>query len=54
MNLLRRLGEFDALIAGCALIVMLLVPLLEIGLRPLFGAGLGNAPALGQHCGACI
>ena len=54
MNLLRRLGEFDALIAGCALIVMLLVPLLEIGLRPLFGAGIDNAPVLVQHCGLLL
>ncbi|MFZ1246466.1 MAG: TRAP transporter large permease subunit [Azonexus sp.] len=54
MNLLRRLGEFDALIAGCALAVMLLVPLLEIGLRPLFGAGIDNAPVLVQHCGLLL
>ena len=54
MSLLRRLGEFDALIAGCALIVMLLVPLLEIGLRPLFGAGIDNAPVLVQHCGLLL
>ncbi|MGB4063447.1 MAG: TRAP transporter large permease subunit [Azonexus sp.] len=51
---LRRLGEFDALIAGGALLVMLLVPLLEIVLRPLFGSGIDNAPVLVQHCGLLL
>ena len=54
MNSLRRLGEFDALIASAALLVMLLVPLLEIALRPLFGAGIDNAPVLVQHCGLLL
>ena len=54
MNPLRRLGEFDALIAGSALLVMLLVPLLEIVLRPLFGSGIDNAPVLVQHCGLLL
>ena len=54
MNSLRRLGEFDALIAGGALLVMLLVPLLEIALRPLFGSGIDNAPVLVQHCGLLL
>ena len=54
MNLLRRFGEFDALIAGGALLVMLLVPLLEIALRPLFGSGIENAPVLVQHCGLLL
>ena len=54
MNPLRRLGEFDALIAGSALVVMLLVPLLEIVLRPLFGSGIDNAPVLVQHCGLLL
>jgi tripartite ATP-independent transporter DctM subunit len=54
MNSWRRLGEFDALIAGGALVVMLLVPLLEIVLRPLFGAGVENAPVLVQHCGLLL
>jgi len=51
---LRRLGDFDALIAGSALVVMLLVPLLEIALRPLLGAGIDNAPVLVQHCGLLL
>ncbi len=52
--LMRRFGEFDALIAGGALLVMLLVPLLEIVLRPLFGSGIDNAPVLVQHCGLLL
>src|SRR3990167_10887136 len=54
MNPWRRLGEFDALIAGGALLVMLLVPLLEIVLRPLFGSGIDNAPVLVQHGGLLL
>lgn len=51
---LRRLGDFDALIAGAALALMLLIPLLEIGLRPLFGKGIENAPLLVQHLGLLL
>ena len=46
--------EFDALIAGGALALMLLIPLLEIGLRPLFGWGIENAPVLVQHLGLVL
>jgi tripartite ATP-independent transporter DctM subunit len=58
MTALRRLGaniaQFDALIAGGALALMLLIPLLEIGLRPLFGRGIENAPVLVQHLGLVL
>lgn len=58
MAVLRRLaargGEFDALIAGGALALMLLIPLLEIALRPLFGKGIENAPVLVQHLGLVL
>ena len=50
----RRLAAFDALIAGVALALMLLIPLLEIGLRPLFGKGIENAPVLVQHLGLVL
>ena len=50
----RRLAAFDALIAGAALALMLLIPLLEIGLRPLFGKGIENAPVLVQHLGLVL
>ena len=33
---------------------MLLIPLLEIGLRPLFGKGIENAPVLVQHLGLVL
>ena len=48
------IGQFDALIAGGALALMLLIPLLEIGLRPLFGRGIENAPVLVQHLGLVL
>ena len=54
MGALRWLGQFDALIAGSALALMLLIPLLEIGLRPLFGRGIENAPVLVQHLGLVL
>jgi TRAP-type C4-dicarboxylate transport system permease small subunit len=54
MAALRWLGRFDALIAGGALALMLLIPLLEIGLRPLFGRGIDNAPVLVQHLGLVL
>lgn len=46
--------SLDALFAGAALSLMLLVPLLEIGLRPLFGKGIDNAPLLVQHLGLIL
>jgi tripartite ATP-independent transporter DctM subunit len=54
MAVLRWLGRFDALIAGGALALMLLIPLLEIGLRSLFGKGIENAPVLVQHLGLVL
>lgn len=54
MTMLRRLAAFDALIAGGALALMLVLPLLEIGLRPLFGKGIENAPLLVQHLGLVL
>lgn len=54
MGALRWLGQFDALIAGGALGLMLLIPLLEIALRPLFGRGIENAPVLVQHLGLVL
>ncbi len=54
MSALRWLGQFDALIAGGALGLMLLIPLLEIALRPLFGRGIENAPVLVQHLGLVL
>jgi tripartite ATP-independent transporter DctM subunit len=54
MAWLRHLGAFDAAIAGGALALMLLIPLAEIVLRPLFGRGIENAPVLVQHLGLVL
>jgi tripartite ATP-independent transporter DctM subunit len=54
MTWLRRLGAFDAVLAGGALALMLLIPLAEIVLRPLFGRGIENAPVLVQHLGLVL
>ncbi|MER2540294.1 MAG: TRAP transporter large permease subunit [Azonexus sp.] len=54
MGLLRRLGAFDEWLASGALALMLVIPLLEIILRPLFGQGIENAPLLVQHLGLVL
>jgi tripartite ATP-independent transporter DctM subunit len=54
MTWLRHLGAFDAVLAGGALALMLLIPLAEIVLRPLFGRGIENAPVLVQHMGLVL
>ena len=54
MTWLRHLGAFDAVLAGGALALMLLIPLAEIVLRPLFGRGIENAPVLVQHIGLVL
>ncbi len=54
MNTFRRLGDFDAVLAATALALMLLIPLAEIGLRPLLGSGIDNAPVLVQHLGLLL
>ncbi len=50
----RRIGQFDELIAGAALALMALIPLVEIALRPLVGSGVQNAPVLVQHLGLVL
>lgn len=54
MNPLRALGRFDSWLAAGALALMLLIPLAEIVLRPLFGRGVENAPVLVQHLGLIL
>jgi tripartite ATP-independent transporter DctM subunit len=54
MNPLRALGRFDSWLAAGALALMLLIPLAEIVLRPLFGRGVENAPVLVQHLGLVL
>ncbi|MDE2439718.1 MAG: TRAP transporter large permease subunit [Betaproteobacteria bacterium] len=54
MVALRWISRFDALVAAGALALMLLIPLLEILFRPLFGRGIENAPVLVQHLGLVL
>lgn len=48
------LTRFDAILAGGALALMLIIPVVEIFLRPLFGRGIENAPVLVQHLGLVL
>lgn len=48
------LTRFDAILAGGALALMLVIPVVEIVLRPLFGRGVENAPVLVQHLGLVL
>jgi tripartite ATP-independent transporter DctM subunit len=51
----RRLaGRFDEAIAGAALVLMAVIPLLEIILRPAFGRGVDNSAVLVQHLGLVL
>ena len=53
-SVLRRLASFDAVLAGAALALMLVLPLIEIVLRPLLGVGIANAPVFVQHAGLVL
>lgn len=53
-TLLPRAVLFDEVLSSAALLLMLAIPLLEIVLRPLFGAGIDNAPLLVQHLGLVL
>lgn len=48
------LARLETLLAGGALLLMLLLPLLEMVLRPLFATGIHNAPLLVQHLGLVL
>ncbi len=50
----RILGRFDEAMASLALALMMLIPLLEMLLRPLLGRGVANAPVLVQHLGLVL
>jgi len=50
----RLLSAFDAVLAGGALTLMMLIPLAEIVSRPMFGRGIENAPVLVQHLGLIL
>jgi len=48
---LQRLDEW---LSSAALLLMVLIPLLEMALRPLLGRGVENAPVLVQHLGLVL
>ncbi|TRZ92482.1 MAG: TRAP transporter large permease subunit [Rhodocyclaceae bacterium] len=51
---LLSLGRFDEALSALALALMTLIPLIEIAMRPLHGAGVENAPVLVQHLGLIL
>lgn len=51
---LRRLGRFDERLSALALALMVVIPVVEIALRPALGAGIENAPVLVQHLGLVL
>jgi len=48
------LQRCDEVLASCALALMVLIPLLEMALRPMMGGGVDNAPVLVQHLGLVL
>jgi C4-dicarboxylate transporter DctM subunit len=48
---MKKIWPFDEGLAGLALALMALIPILEIVSRPIFGKGVENAPVLVQHLG---
>ena len=47
-------ARWDELLAGIALALMVLIPLVEIAMRPMLGRGVDNAPVLVQHLGLLL
>lgn len=47
-------GRWDEALAGLALALMLIVPLIEIAARPFLGRGVENAPVVVQHLGLVL
>ena len=48
------LGRIDEQIAALALGLMMLIPLIEIVMRPMMGSGISNAPVVVQHLGLVL
>ena len=48
---MRKIWPLDEALAGVALTLMALIPILEIVARPVLGRGVENAPVLVQHLG---
>ena len=48
------LGRIDEQIAALALGLMMLIPVIEIAMRPMMGSGIANAPVVVQHLGLVL
>ena len=48
------LGRIDEQIVALALGLMMLIPAIEIVMRPLMGSGISNAPVVVQHLGLVL
>jgi hypothetical protein len=44
----------DEMLSSAALLLMVLIPVLEILMRPFMGSGIENAPVLVQHLGLVL
>jgi len=53
-TLLDRLENLDIHLASLALALMMVIPLVEILMRPIWGSGIENAPVLVQHLGLVL
>ena len=51
LNFWQILKHWDAAIAALALCGMVVIPVLEVLIRPIQGSGIENAPVLVQHLG---
>jgi C4-dicarboxylate transporter DctM subunit len=51
---LRSLGRFDEVLSSAALVLMMLIPIVEIALRPFLGRGVENGPVVVQHLGLVL
>lgn len=49
-----RLAPLDEWVASAALALMVLIPVIEIAMRPWMGSGIENAPVLVQHLGLVL
>ena len=50
-RVIARLRAWDSSIAAAALLGMVLIPFIEVLLRPIQGSGIENAPVVVQHLG---
>lgn len=51
---LRGPWRFDELLSSAALALMMLIPIVEIALRPFLGRGVENGPVVVQHLGLVL